>query len=136
MGNIVNFDEIVDNKYIDKPGTYTVKVIKGEEKLSSAGKPMHVYTLETRDKETMRTFLSLSPNALFNYKNFIRAVRNIPETQPLGVVDLDAFFKNEAINKKLVITVVTEPQKKLNIETGDMDEVVYMKIAKMSPLGA
>lgn len=129
MTNIVNFDDVKETKYIEDEGNYLVKVIKFEAKDSKAGNPMHVYTLATQDGAQIRLFLSLSEKAMFKYKAFVRAVKNIPEGEKLGAIDLDT-FSQQALNKKLMIDVVIESVKRMNIETGTEEYIDLTNIAK------
>lgn len=129
MANIVNFDDVKEMKYIEDEGEYLVKVIKFESKDSKAGNPMHVYTLATQGGEQIRLFLSLNEKAMFKYKAFVRAVKNIPDGEKVGAIDLDT-FPQQALNKKLMIEVVIESVKRMNIETGTEEYIDLTRIAK------
>lgn len=129
MTNIVNFDDVKEMTYIEDEGAYLVKVINFEAKNSKAGNPMHVYTLATQGGEQIRLFLSLSEKAMFKYKAFVRAIKNIPEGEKVGAVDLNT-FPQQTVNKKLMIDVVIQSVKRMNIETGTEEYIDLTSIAK------
>lgn len=129
MANIVNFDEVKESRYISEAGTYTVKVVKHERKVSLKGNDMDVYDLETKDGESIKLFLSLNANALFKYKIFIRAIKGLDAKASIGSVDLDA-IPREAVGKKMKINVV-HAKDVLDVETGTMKPSKFMEIKDM-----
>ena len=123
-----NLDEIKENSYIDKAGKYTLTIKKFESGESQNGTEYHKFYCENADGEMISLALYLVENAMWKYKNFIKAC-GLPGK---GVVNLDELPKT-LIGKKFIGEVQKQPDK-VNVVTGEKEESKYYEVAKFYPI--
>ena len=123
-----NLDEIKENSYIDKAGKYTLTIKKFESGESQNGTEYHKFHCENPDGQMISIALYLVENAMWKYKNFIKAC-GLPGT---GVVNLDT-LPNALVGKKFIGEVQKQPDK-VNVVTGEKEESKYYELAKFYPV--
>lgn len=128
MEKIQNWDEILETSYINGEGTYTLKIMKFDNKTTANGNECHSYTCQTKDGEQITVNLYLVEKAMWKYKQFVKACG----LEARGSVNLDELPKS-LIGRKFVGEVKRCPDK-MNIETGLMEPSKYFEVVKYFPV--
>lgn len=128
MGNIKNWDDIVETSYIDEEGRYTLKIVSFDKKTTANGNDCHVFTCQNKEGAQINVNLYLVDKALWKYKAFVKAL-GLPTN---GNVDLDDLPKT-LIGRKFIGEVKRQPDK-INVETGLPEPSKYFEVAKFYPV--
>lgn len=123
-----NLDDIKESNYINTAGRHTLKIMSVKTDVSQNGKEYHKYECENVDGEKISVTLYLVENAMWKYKNFIKAC-GLPGT---GVVNFNELPKT-LIGKKFVGEVQKQADK-LDVATGLKVESKYYEVAKFYPV--
>lgn len=135
-----NLDDIKENSYIEKEGTYTLKVTKvakdddGNVTQISANKntEFHKYICENKDGEMISITLYITENSMWKYRAFLSACGvNVKGF----VFDTDTFVPETLVGKKFV-GEVRRCAPKMNIVTGEKEESKYFEVVKFTPVEA
>lgn len=131
----INWDDVKESSYIEKEGRYTLTVteaLKDENgnvtQTSVNGKPFHKYVCTSADGEKITLSLYIIDNALWKYKNFVRACG----IEPKGTVDYD-MLPNVLVGKKFV-GEVKRCAPKVDFVTGEKIESKYFEVSKFFPV--
>lgn len=134
-----NLDDVKENSYIEKEGTYTLKIVKVAEdddgcttQMTANGNEFHKYICETKEGEKISVTLYLVDKAMWKYKAFLSACGI--DTNGF-VFDTDDFDPESLIGKKFKGEVRRCPAK-INVETGAKEESKYFEVAKFYPIEA
>lgn len=119
----LDFDSIKENGYINEAGIYEFTITSVESKLSKAGNPMLVLTLDYNGS-LMKEFLPFQQNTLFKYKQVANAIG----LDTTGVrIQLDE-FANVILNKKMNCKVEIVEEDYLDPQTFEQKKVNKAKI--------
>lgn len=123
-----NLDDIKESNYINKAGRHTLTIKKFIAGDSQNQKPYHKFECENVDGEKITVTLYLVENAMWKYKNFIKAC-GLPGT---GVVNLETVSQS-LVGKSFVGEVQKQPDR-VDIVTGETKESKYYEVAKFYPV--
>ena len=123
-----NLDDIKESSYINKAGRHTLKIKSFTSGVSQNEKEYHKYECENVDGEKITVTLYLVENAMWKYKNFIKAC-GLPGT---GVVNFDT-LPNTLVGKSFVGEVQKQPDR-VDIVTGETKESKYYEVSKFYPV--
>lgn len=130
---VFNLDEVQEQSYIDKEGTYTLKVVKVAEdedgnttQLTANGNEYHKYICETQEHERISLSLYLVAKAMWKYKAFLTACG---VTTKGMVIDTDEFDPATLVGKKFV-GEVRRCADVMDVETGEKVPSKYFEITK------
>lgn len=127
MSYIVNWDDVVESRYIDCEGTYTLKITKHETKDTANDNVCDVFTCQTKEGSQINVNMYRTDKFMWKYKKFLSALGVVLS----GSSDLELIVK-AVIGKKFVADVKRCPDK-LNIVTGQPEPSKYFEVVKFYP---
>lgn len=125
----INLDEIPDSFVVLDAGKYDAKLVECEQKESSTGNPMLVWTwrVQGTDRKTdLKSFTSLQPHALFGLKEHLQA---------LGVKDGMANLDTDRLIGKKVHLMVSKTTTTSNKTGEEMEVNRVTRVSAAKPVG-